>query len=526
MRQLNRAIGLAAVVAMTLTPLSARAGGFDIPDVGTEALGRGGAFVAKADSPLALYYNIAGLAQQRGTRLLIDSHIAFYDQAFTRFGNYPGDPKDPSTPWAGKPYPTVHDKGGPGPIPFLGVTTDFGYFEKWTFGMGIYAPPGLGVHQYGTRNDVTVYDPKDATKTYTTPRYEVDAPASPNASWTGANNRAPSPARYDIAETNLLILMPTFAAAYRVNKYLDVGAAFQVVYAKFDLMNANLNPLGSDLCHSTPEYPVRDYPDCDSYGNIFTETTTYSGVLSVLAHPADWIDVGLTYRPQINLDSTGHIHPYVTIQSPLPVPDFPVSFKTKLPNILRGGVRAVSRYPDGTERADLELDATWEQWSVEKAAIINSDQFPLGNGVLHIEVPHNYRDTFSVRLGGAYNHRLSDTRRLIFRMGTYFDSAATKTDDNHLDAITAAKYGFTLGLGYKFPGMTINLAYAAIFVPDRTVNNSSVTAISAINGTNYLPSDNPTIPVGNGLYQTSLQMLSLGLTFNFAEFGRSSLYTR
>ena len=32
----------------------ARAGGFDIPDLGTEALGRGGAFVAKADSPLAI----------------------------------------------------------------------------------------------------------------------------------------------------------------------------------------------------------------------------------------------------------------------------------------------------------------------------------------------------------------------------------------------------------------------------------------------------------------------------------------
>ena len=43
---------------------AARAGGFDIPDLGTEPLGRGGAFVAKADSPIAIYYNVAGMARR------------------------------------------------------------------------------------------------------------------------------------------------------------------------------------------------------------------------------------------------------------------------------------------------------------------------------------------------------------------------------------------------------------------------------------------------------------------------------
>jgi hypothetical protein len=42
---------------------------------GAEALGRGGAFVAKADSPLALEYNVAGLAQLRGTHVLIDGSL-------------------------------------------------------------------------------------------------------------------------------------------------------------------------------------------------------------------------------------------------------------------------------------------------------------------------------------------------------------------------------------------------------------------------------------------------------------------
>lgn len=42
---------------------------------GAEALGRGGAFVAKADSPLALEYNVAGLAQLRGTQVLLDASL-------------------------------------------------------------------------------------------------------------------------------------------------------------------------------------------------------------------------------------------------------------------------------------------------------------------------------------------------------------------------------------------------------------------------------------------------------------------
>ena len=51
-----------AGVALTIALLSpsARAGGFEIPDNGTEALGRGGAFVAKADDPTAIQYNPRG----------------------------------------------------------------------------------------------------------------------------------------------------------------------------------------------------------------------------------------------------------------------------------------------------------------------------------------------------------------------------------------------------------------------------------------------------------------------------------
>ena len=70
-------------------PTAAFAGGFEFPDNGTEALGRGATFTAKADSPLAIEYNVGGLAQQRGTRLLFDSNLVFQNFKFQRAGTYP-----------------------------------------------------------------------------------------------------------------------------------------------------------------------------------------------------------------------------------------------------------------------------------------------------------------------------------------------------------------------------------------------------------------------------------------------------
>src|SRR5438270_246819 len=85
------------------------------------------------------------------------------------------------------------------------------------------------------------------------------------------SDAAAPPSRYDITRTNLLIIMPTFAAGYRLLDWLDVGAAVQVVYATFDLANANRVPTGA--CPSA----YSEDPGCDAYGAIKTSgvTATY-----------------------------------------------------------------------------------------------------------------------------------------------------------------------------------------------------------------------------------------------------------
>lgn len=474
---------------------AARGGGFDIPDHGTEALGRGGAFVAKADDGTAIEYNIAGFARQRGTRITLDANAYIHGTSFRRSGVYSGDAADSRTPYGGLSYPTIHDRESYFLSPILTISTDFGWFKRWTFAFGIYGPPAIGKHTFTEKNPSG-----DIPATVTLP----------------GGLRAPGPARYDVAKLNVLILLPTWAVAVRPLKWLDAGLAAQLVYANFDLTSANITPLGSGTC------PVADYAGCDAYAQVSTTGYSFAFLVSLLAHPTEWLDVGATFRSPIDIDSSGTLHPTAP-PGQFDLKDSPVTFSTKLPLWLRTGIRGVLRYPDGTERADLEADFVYENWGAEKSDHIYSPDFLLGKGgVLDAHVVHNYKDTFGVRVGGAYNFRLGNWTRLITRLGFYFDSAATDAAYTRLDFNTAEKYGFTAGLGFKWKGLTINAAYAYVFTPSRSVSDSEIYALSATNG-NPVPGVDPMIAVGNGRYSWMTQIVSLGITVNTGEFKSAKL---
>jgi len=65
---------IAKVVIVSLFTISiAIAGGYQLNEQGARAVGMGGAFVATASDPSAIYYNPAGLAKQNGVSLLLGS---------------------------------------------------------------------------------------------------------------------------------------------------------------------------------------------------------------------------------------------------------------------------------------------------------------------------------------------------------------------------------------------------------------------------------------------------------------------
>jgi len=470
------------VLGLCLLPTVARAGGFEFPDNGTEALGRGGAFTAKADSALALQYNVAGLAQIRGTTTVLDGNLSIHSYDFTRSGNYPGT-ATADQPWAGQAFPKVSNQGGPFFAPFLGITTDFNYFKKWTFALGAYGPSS-----YGSRS------------------FPATLP-----------NGFPSPARYDITNENLLIIYPTLAAAYQINKYIEIGLALHLVIATFDLSNVSSLNLGT--CK------VAEDPQCDTNTHIKTSGFTATGSIGALVHPIKGLSIGMNLKGPVYLDTSGTVEataPPNMAQAIGTIPAAPARFLSNLPWVLRLGVRwAFFSKNDGFEAGDIEVDGTYEAWSAAEGVgskvlipqlYIFSDVNPV--------ITHQYKDTFGVRLGGSYNARLPQGV-LTLRLGFYFDSASTTYRYTRLDFDTGAKYAPTFGVGYKIRGVTINLAYAFIYEPQRIVTDGDVRIINGVNGTFVDPNGNPTGVVNNGTYQAQTHVLSIGLKFEWDELIRT-----
>jgi long-chain fatty acid transport protein len=474
------------VAALSATPGTAHAGGFEEPGIGAEAMGRGGAFTAKADDGSALEYNIAGFAQQRGTRLTIEGRFSIPNISFQRAGNYPGT-ASASQPYNGMPYPTVHDTNKVSAAPLLAISSDFGYFERWTFAVGLTTPSA-----------------SDSNRTF---------PKTVNG--------APGPTRYDLQEANLLVAYPMIAAAVRVTHWLDFGGAVQMVYGHFDLQSEGSADLGPKLCGTAGQNP-----QCDLGLRVRTAGFTATGVFGAMAHPVRGLHLGVNLRGPITIPGSGN----VVATAP---PAFPLTFDPgstanpapatlpfHLPWVLRFGIRyAFLDNKTDFEKGDIEIDGTYETWHQAEGG--KGDLLAIPNlgpySNIDVRIVHHYKDTGSVRVGGAWNFRFSNASVLTARAGWFYDSAATSNLWTRVDFDTMAKIGITLGLAYKIRGVKINIAYNYITSPTRNVSAGYQQVVNAITG---LPSQNngdPTPAFNNGKYTASSQVVLLGLGFNFDE---------
>lgn len=457
------------------------AGGFELPDNDAEALARGAAFTAKADDGMAIEYNVAGLARQRGTRLTVGGNLLFQDYTFRRSGTYPNDPGDAKTPYGGQPFPTLSNHGGAFASPEVVLSTDFGYFDRWTFAIGLITPSAVGNRNYGL-----------------------------------TDNGLPSPGRYDLVSENLLIVYPTLAAAVRVTRWLDIGAAVHLVVADIHLQSASILPLGADAC------PTAEYQPCDVPTHVATNGMTATAALGVMLHPRRDFQIGLNVRGPIKLDTAGTVSNAAAELGHnddlhLPAQSGKAQFHTQLPWVVRLGLRYRFLH-DGFEAGDLELDGNYESWHQAESGADKLHIDDLGVFVSDetIAITRHYRDTYGVRLGGAWNCKLP-AGILSVRAGAYYDSAATAAADTRLDFDTLTKVAGTVGLGYRVRGIGINAAYAFVWSPDRVVTNGSLRPIDGLTGDTDDGNKVPFPVVNNGRYSAHTQILSLAVTINWDE---------
>lgn len=488
------------LILLALTP--AQASAYYFVDEGTRALGRAGAFVAGASDLSAQYYNPAALIHLTGPQVYFDYSLVNQGVAFTRVD----DNADGTT----TRYPTIHNESGPMTVPQFGIGSKLGLKNAY-FAFGLYPP----------------FAPKMA--------YPED----------GAQ-------RYSLIES---VLWQTYAgpsAALRVTPWLTVGAGFVWTLVRAD------ETLDMMLCQDEEPFDgeiTRCPADADPAENDvgislkMWDPARFTWNAGLLVEPTDWIQIGASVTPLLKVHGTGSLSStfgpdHWTMSNGLDLfscddptngctyTDDDVKVALTMPWIFRGGIEV-----QPIEKLTVELAGVYQLWSATNETRVtgvnltltdNPDNPFLAQDVVLTDpviLPANYRNAFSVRLGGDYD--VNDW--LTARTGGYFEQSAVPPTTQSVALIDGNKFGYALGGTGKWKKrLGLDLAFAQTFIVKRQITDSDVrrievpidmkAALDASQSGQVPPA--PIIRgavVGNGTFASTLTFLSAGLTYSWGK---------
>jgi len=351
-----RSLRLTASLSLTcLLATSAFGSGFLIPEQGAKASAMAGAFAATADDPSAIFYNPAGIAQQReGLSVLAGTTLINFTNSFT------GDPDSEVTAGVTGEY-NRHTFN----IPNMYGVLPIGH--NLTLGVGVFAA-------FGLRTDwedpwVGRYISKDADLKTTS--------VNPVVAWQTSDGR--------------------FA----------VGGGVEYRRARV-ILNANrmaLNPFSGRIVDIANTRLVSEYGDSIGWnaGILFKPTEAFRIGASYRAP----MDIDLEGEAQVNQVFTGHAQFDAIVATQLP-PDQAINTKFPFPSIATIGFAF-----SPNENWDVELDVLRTGWSRFEALAVNFEQTPQTSFVreqnwedsnsYRLGVNHNATANFDVRFGALYD---------------------------------------------------------------------------------------------------------------------------
>jgi long-chain fatty acid transport protein len=464
MQSTHRISSLAAATLLAVLPLRpAVAGGFFVPGAGVQAMARAGAFVAKADDPSALAHNPAGFGFQRGTRLLFGLSLIDHNLRFQRAGVYRASGQATPLPYQGQPFAPVENDARPRvgigqwqAIPMLVVASDLGLDGPWHVAIGLYAP-----NAYPNRRFV--------------PDYSFEEPGRP-----------PPPQRYDVNNNEAQVAYAAAAVAYAPNERLSLGLKLGWGYAQ----------IRSDYY----QWGLRNPEEWVARDGLFLMQAEDRFVpvwgLGLLYRWRPWLELAAAYEAGQQIDAVGRATAVMgsQVSPPLGKDDFlqPVldrprcagggtvdalrsCVRLRLPQTASAGARWIWRDAGGAERADLELDVQWEDWSAADTfhSFHDARSALIGNWINDSVIRHEFRDVFSFRLGGAYRTELSGTG-LELRAGAAYDTPTAPLSWNRLDVDGAPRFTASTGVALSWQRLRFEVSGGLVLEPDRTVSNCNI----------------------------------------------------
>ena len=516
---------IAIVVATATVSGTAHAGGLFIPGVGSQAMGRAGAFVAKADDPSALHHNPAGFAKVKGMAVHLGSNLVDFSLEFTRDGVYE-DVEDMDLPWEGDAYPTVTNDAarpsvGIGPlqaIPLIAVGSDLkGTVPGLSVGLGVVVPNSYPVRNIGAD-------------------YQLEDPDAP-----------PPPSRYDVVAQEAATALPSVAAAYSIGDYLDIGARFSFGFANVQAISytwavPNFHEAAAE--DGVFEVEVSDnFVPGFGFGLLFRPPglsdrleigAAYSSALHIQAQGQGRTTLGSVAADPLN---NGNVDQIIPVNTPAcadggEVGALATCLNLTLPQTATLGVRWVLQKSEKHgELADIELDVKWEDWSAasDTEIIVDGRSEQTGLFLNPSIIRHGFQDVISVRLGGSYSIPMGENL-IGVRAGVAHDTAAAPNSWQRLDIDGAARTTIALGAAYQSKRYRIDIGGGMVMEGDRTVEacNPANNTEGCTPGSEPLPvaertAPDPIQPLVNanqqfqspfngGQYSSGYLMVSLGVT--------------
>jgi long-subunit fatty acid transport protein len=430
---------------------AAWAAGVEHPDIGTVAMGRGGAYAADPDGGLAVQYNPAGLGRQRGLRVTLDASLAWQSVTFAPTDGGPAVSNGAGAFFA----PAAVVSWGAGPVgPLAGLT----------FALGATGPAAIGKLSY----------PADGAQ------------------------------RYALISSDTTIAYWSAAVAAAVNRWLAAGVTLQLVkgtarftQAVWSGASPGTNPADDAIAHVD-----------------VTSGLIPTAVLGVTARPSERVAVGVSYRPRFTFDASGTLQtdlPATARAIGAHQVGTATGFSLPMPDVVRVGVLVRPRARWLVE-ADFVLErwSTLGALELEPRGIaIASDNLGTSKPLPNIVFQKNFEDAFSVRVGGE--HELVPGL-LVVRAGYLHETSAVPLASTSVDFPNWERDVVSVGASVAIPRtpVTLDVAYAHHFLPARTVTSSAITQVVTPCLTPGCTDPAPSV-VGDGTYTASLDVLSASL---------------
>ena len=431
---------------------TAQAAGFVSSEGGLRATGRAGAVVAGADDLDALTYNPAALSRVRpGVGLQLSA--VRQTVVFDR-----------------PDHDAVRNEAAPLPVPAVGVA--FRPHERLTLALGARTP----------------YAPRFA--------FPADGPQ-----------------RFTLVDSVVLSGKVGPSAAFELGDLsLGAGLAWSFVQVQQSLVS-HVAPL-SFQADEDPAYDVLTSLD-------LVDPVELTWDAGVLWDRGRWA-LGASYTPPVRFEPRGSLttdystNTYYVGDGPLgqviaeaTATDPDVTMAVVLPRVARLGVLVRP-----TETTEVELDATWQQWSSMPPMVVEDLDLVIettqGEDVAitgDVTLPGELKDAFSLRLGGDWQAR----DRLTVRGGLSFESSGVAIEYRSVFLPDGPELGYGLGATWAATdSLALEAGWGQDFVFAHELDPSWVYQLQIDPTTGEVGSGRR---VGEGSFRSSTMAAGVGLTW-------------